>query len=108
MGHGIPLAYEERMQTMRRKIGVGIDCHSSSESSIPAELRLSLQAVRAIRNQAFAAKAIFPPDLKPTVEEAFNLGTIYGARAVGMDQDIGSIQVGKKAGLLSLTHGALQ
>jgi hypothetical protein len=35
-----------------------------------------------------------------TVEETFNLGTIQGARAIGRENELGSLKVGKKADIL--------
>jgi hypothetical protein len=102
MGHGLPIAYQDRAVEMQTQIGIGIDCHSSAQGSIPAEMRLGLQAARAVRNERFIEKDLAPVKVKPTVEEAFNFGTINGARALGMGEEIGSIQVGKLADLVVL------
>jgi cytosine/adenosine deaminase-related metal-dependent hydrolase len=41
-----------------------------------------------------------PQKVNARVEEAFNLGTIQGARAVGMGAEIGSLTVGKLADIV--------
>ncbi|KAJ7490933.1 hypothetical protein FB451DRAFT_1514119 [Mycena latifolia] len=62
---------------------LGVDCHSNNSGDILTQMRLALQSTMA-----------------NTVEEAYNLGTIMGARAVGMGSEIGSIAVGKLADLV--------
>lgn len=100
MGHGLPLAYQERAEGIRKHTGVGIDCHSNVSCSIPGEIRLGLQATRGSRNGLFHLEGLEPSTTRPSIEDAFNLGTLYGARAIGMSDRIGSIEVGKLADLV--------
>ena len=86
-------------------------------------MRLALQTARGVHNQRYLSnmelvasqnkndlKAM--PDIQwkaalknpkktcATAEEAFNLGTIMGANAVGLESYIGSLDVGKKADIV--------
>lgn len=63
-------------------------------------MRLLLQSSRALHNQKFIDAKKVPKTVNKTVEEAFNLGTINGARAIGMQDKIGSLAVGKLADIL--------
>jgi len=60
-------------------------------------MRIALQSSRGLHNAPFIAAGKIPAKLNATVEQAFNLGTIHGARAVGMEAQIGSLAVGKLA-----------
>lgn len=80
--------------------GVGVDCHSNQSVSIVSELRLLLQHSRGVYNQTFVDKGKVPRKVNHTVEEAFNLGTIGGARAAGLSDKVGSLKVGKLADIL--------
>ncbi|TVY32636.1 5-methylthioadenosine/S-adenosylhomocysteine deaminase [Lachnellula subtilissima] len=99
MGHGEPVAFQSKLG-IQSHCSLGIDCHSNNTASIPGEMRLLLQSARGTYNQPFLAQSKVPAKVYKTVEEAFNLGTIYGARAIGMDDRIGSLAVGKLADLV--------
>ena len=60
-------------------------------------MRLALQSERARYNQAFLDQGKNPRVPNVSAEQAYNLGTILGARAVGMEKEIGSLAVGKLA-----------
>jgi cytosine/adenosine deaminase-related metal-dependent hydrolase len=102
MAPGVPLCLDHALEHtgIWKQCSLGVDCHSNNAGSMPAEMRLILQAARGRRNERFLSKGTAPKKLDITVQDVFNLGTIQGARAIGMEQQIGSIAVGKNADLV--------
>lgn len=97
MALGDPVCLSEKAQAQS---SLGIDCHSNQASSIVYEMRLGLQAARAKYNQKIIDQELAPRRISKTVQEAFNLGTIQGARAIGRQDQLGSIAEGKLADLV--------
>ncbi|KAJ6256350.1 5-methylthioadenosine/S-adenosylhomocysteine deaminase [Drechslerella dactyloides] len=97
MGHGMPMAYDARV---RACASLGVDCHSSGAGDMITQMRVGLQAERGRFNQNYVDKGENPWTCKQTVEDAFNLATIKGARACKMEGQIGSIAEGKLADLI--------
>ncbi|KAF3928799.1 hypothetical protein ABW21_db0207483 [Orbilia brochopaga] len=97
MGHGMPMAYDPRINACA---SLGVDCHSSGAGDIITQMRVGLQAERGAFNQKYVAEGKNPWTCKQTIEEAFNLGTIKGARACNMEDQVGSIAEGKLADLV--------
>jgi cytosine/adenosine deaminase-related metal-dependent hydrolase len=79
---------------------IGVDCHSWGGSFIPGQMRTLLLQARYEIGAALEKDTKWGRHVGPTVEEVFNLGTIGGARAVGMADSIGKIAVGMKADLV--------
>lgn len=98
MALGTPVAFSDL--GLQSHSSVGVDCHSNQSASIPSELRLLLQCSRGLNNEKFIAQDKIPKRVNKTIEEAFNLGTIAGARAVGRGTELRSLKVGKKADIL--------
>jgi cytosine/adenosine deaminase-related metal-dependent hydrolase len=99
MGMGQPVAFREDID-VQECCSLGIDCHSITAASITAEMRLLLQSARGTHSEPIVAKGKTPRAVYKSVQDVFNLGTIQGARALKMQDQIGSIAEGKRAGLV--------
>ncbi|CAG8890496.1 unnamed protein product [Penicillium egyptiacum] len=97
MGMGNPVCFREGCTDIS---SLGIDCHSNNSSSIPTQMRVALQCERARRNDTTVAQGKYLRSLNVSVQDAFKLGTIQGARAIHMDNKVGSITAGKLADLV--------
>ncbi|KAJ7167377.1 hypothetical protein C8R43DRAFT_1161030 [Mycena crocata] len=94
---GVPVCFRPDMFNIA---SLGVDCHANNSGDILSQMRLALQNARGTYNQTFIDADKIPRAISNTVEDAYNLGTIMGARAVGMESEIGSIAVGKLADLV--------
>jgi cytosine/adenosine deaminase-related metal-dependent hydrolase len=97
MALGMPECWRDDIQS---QASLGVDCHSNQLGSVVSEMRLGLQAARGVYNAKFEAEGKVPKKVFKTVEDAFNLGTIQGARAAKMQDKIGSLKEGKLADLV--------
>lgn len=91
---------------------LGVDCHTWGTSYLPTQMNLMLQQRRLSRALEVAAendsnnnnnnkkKKGWVRHVEGTPEQAFNLGTISGARAIGSEHELGRLQPGYKADLL--------
>jgi cytosine/adenosine deaminase-related metal-dependent hydrolase len=95
MALGVPIAFD-----IPHHCSLGVDCHTSTTCSIPNEMRILLQSARGTYNEPYMAAQKVSNKVFSSVMEVFNFGTIGGARAVGMEDSIGSLAVGKKADIV--------
>ncbi|PGH10875.1 hypothetical protein AJ79_05235 [Helicocarpus griseus UAMH5409] len=94
MGHGLPVCFRDDLKS---QCSLGIDCHSNNSSDMMTQMRLALQAERSRRNQIKLDKGEIPLlKIEGTVKDVFRLATMQGARAVKMEKEIGSLEVGKR------------
>ncbi|KAF4997043.1 hypothetical protein FDECE_12221 [Fusarium decemcellulare] len=97
MGLGYPVCFRDDIKTLS---SLGIDCHSNNSGSIVGQMRLGLQAERARRNEPKIQDGKGPKHLDISVQDAFRLGTIGGARAANLQDQIGSLEEGKIADIV--------
>ncbi|KIX00223.1 uncharacterized protein Z518_10362 [Rhinocladiella mackenziei CBS 650.93] len=95
MALGRPLTFRDDVQT-----SLGVDCHFIGPSDLPSQMRLALQLERQTHNQAILDADKYPLTNVSSSTFVYNLGTIVGARAVKMEDQIGSTAVGKLADLV--------
>ena len=99
MGMGKPICFDPD-RDLQGLASIGIDCHNVTFASVPAEIRMGLQSSRGSHNEKFLAQGKKAARVYKTVQEAYALGTMAGARAIGMEDQIGSIAVGKLADII--------
>ncbi|KAH8697440.1 5-methylthioadenosine/S-adenosylhomocysteine deaminase n1 [Talaromyces proteolyticus] len=86
---------------IRSHASIGLDCHSTNSTDLLTQIRMCLQYSRAmVAVKSWEQEGKQLPKLTIKLEEAFNLGTIQGARAVNMEDQIGSIAEGKLADII--------
>ena len=80
--------------------GLGADIVSGGSGDLFTQMRLALVAGRLAANDRLGERRIMPATLQLTAEDALRAVTIEGARVAGLDHEIGSLEVGKRADLL--------
>lgn len=96
IGYGYPQITE--MMEKGIPLGISIDTSALTGNS-------NLFAVLKLARDSENAKA--ESEFKMTARKALELGTIEGARSMGMDDKIGSLTPGKRADLIAITANAL-
>lgn len=96
---GWPLLFEPGLNT-----SLGADCHFLTSSSLMQAARNALLLARLQKTLELKTQGKKPVKFDETTYDVFNKATIQGARAVRMQDQIGSIQTGKRADILVFTR----
>ncbi|RHZ62452.1 uncharacterized protein CDV56_105925 [Aspergillus thermomutatus] len=97
MGLGYPVCFRNDVKAIS---SFGVDCHANNGSSIIMQMRLALQAERGRRNKALILQGKAARHQSITAQEVFRLGTIGGARAAKMQDEVGSLEEDKLADIV--------
>jgi len=100
MGHPVV----SRAQQHGATVSLGVDIVSNFAGDLFPQMRLQLQAERARRNQQLEAP---PRTISPPAREVLELATREGARALGLDTQIGTLSPGKQADVILTRTDAL-
>ena len=101
-GFGVPATGRLVAQGVRPSLSV--DSEMAASGDMFAEMRAALGMERAIRNNALQDR---PAPGAITARDVLSFATLEGARAVGLEAEIGSLTTGKSADLLLVPAGAL-
>lgn len=82
--------------------GFGADIVSGGSGDLFTQMRLALAAGRMAHNDKLGADGVMPGELLLKAEDALRAVTIEGARVAGLDSEVGSIELGKRADLIIL------
>ena len=96
IGYGYPQVSEMLAKSI--PLGVSVDTSAlTGSSSLFSALKLARDSENARAESEF----------KMTARKALELGTIEGARSMGLDDKIGSLKPGKRADLIAISPSAL-
>lgn len=106
MGHGYPPFYQILSKGGRPSIGV--DTTSVVGADMITQLRVALAYTHSVHNERVNIKGEEPSLGVFNAKSVLEMGTIDGARALRMEDEIGSLTPGKKADLIMIDTGGHQ
>ena len=105
MGMGFPVT--QRLLERGMTPSIGCDIASNNRGDLFTQMRLGLACERARVNETSLRSGRMPETLTLSAGEMLRFATLGGAMALGLEHEIGSIEVGKAADLVVLrTDGA--
>ena len=105
MGMGFPVT--ARLIERGMTPSIGCDIVSNNRGDLFTQMRLGLACERARTNETELRAGVMPETLTLSAAEMLRFATIGGARALGLEAEIGSIEVGKRADLVLLSADGL-
>jgi cytosine/adenosine deaminase-related metal-dependent hydrolase len=105
MGMGFPVALRARDAGVRSSLG--IDIVSNYSGDMFAQMRLCLQASRALDNRSYEQRGRAPRRVRYETRDVLDLATRGGAEAAGLAAEVGTLEVGKQADIVVLRTDAV-
>lgn len=98
MGHGIPVT--GKVLEAGGRVTWGVDVCSNISGDMTTQMRIGLQTHRMLENQPTleAGEEVMAVDL--TARDTLEMATIEGARALNMEDEIGTLTPGKRADII--------
>ncbi len=105
MGMGFPVAMRAHDAGVRSALG--IDIVSNYSGDMFSQMRLCLQASRALENQRFAERDRAPRSIRIRARDVLDLATRGGAEAAGLQGRAGTLEAGKQADIVLIRTDAI-
>ncbi|MDG5820717.1 amidohydrolase family protein [Natronococcus sp. A-GB7] len=100
MGHGIPVT--GKVLEAGGRPAWGVDVCSDISGDMATQMRIGLQVQRMFENQAILEGDAEVTEVQTTARETLEMATIEGARALNMEDEIGSLTPGKRADIVMI------
>ncbi len=84
------------------RVTIGTDIVTDVSTDMFSQMRFTLQTARAVKNESFHRQEKMPESLDLSARDVLEQATIEGARAFGLESQIGSLTVGKQADIILL------
>jgi len=98
MGHGFPAT--GKLLAVGVRPSLSIDVVTTVVGNMFGAMRAALSAERALNHQKTLDAGIDPTELWLSAEDVLAFATVEGARALGLEQKIGSLSPGKQADII--------
>lgn len=103
MGMGTPIWPHARAAGVA--VGLGVDVVSGGSGDLFTQMRLALAAGRMGDNDELARHRVMPEKVDLSTEDALRAVTIDGARAARLENEVGTLEIGKRADLILIRTG---
>ena len=100
MGHGIPVT--GKVLEAGGRPAWGVDVCSNISGDMGSQMRIGMQVQRMFRNQEILETGEEVTELGLTARDTLEMATVEGARALGLDDEIGTLTPGKRADIVLL------
>ncbi|WP_435065227.1 amidohydrolase family protein [Halobaculum sp. EA56] len=100
MGHGIPVT--GKVLEAGGRPAWGVDVCSNVTGDLGSQMRVGMQVQRMFRNQEILEAGEEVTELGLTARDTLEMATIEGARALGLEDEIGTLTPGKRADVVVL------
>ncbi len=100
MGHGIPVT--GKVLDAGGRVAWGVDVCSNVSGDMGSQMRIGLQVHRMLENQDLleAGEEVIETEL--SAQETLEMATVEGAKALGMEDEIGTLTPGKRADIVMI------
>jgi cytosine/adenosine deaminase-related metal-dependent hydrolase len=103
MGHGIPVT--GKVLEAGGRPTWGVDVCSNVSGDMTTQMRIGLQTHRMLANQPTLEAGEEVTEVELTARDTLEMATIEGARALNMEDEIGTLTPGKRADIVMIDAG---
>jgi len=100
MGHGIPVT--KKVLDAGGRVAWGVDVCSNISGDMGSQMRIGMQVQRMFENQEILENDEEVSSVQTTARDTLEFATIEGAKALNMEDEIGTLTPGKRADIIMI------